>query len=96
MKKLFALTALLATVAFNANAQLDVAGAANAVAKAADNAAVKVETTKADVNAKVEDVKADVAAQKKEADDAAAAKKAEDEKAVKNMKNSLNNLKNAF
>lgn len=103
MKKLFALTALLATVAFGANAQVDVAGALNSAAAKVDAATAKVNDTKAQAQAKVDtaqakfdETKADLAAQKKAQEDAAAAQKKENEKAAENLKNSLNNLQKAF
>ncbi len=101
MKKLgLFLTAVL--FAFNANA-LDLVDSLNKVSATADSAAKTVEAQKAAdeqakanldaaVEAKKNELEAKVAEQKAASD----AKKAEQEKAVKDVKDSVNNLKKAF
>ena len=101
MKKIY-FGLFVALFAFNAHA-FDIAGSLNKVSAATNEAAQKVEAQKAaDANAKAElqnqveaqkaELEAKVAAKQAEND----AKKAEQEQAVKDVQDSVNNLKNAF
>lgn len=101
MKKIyFGLFAIL--FAFNAQA-FDVAGSLNKVSAATNEAAQKVEasknaddTAKAELQNQIEAKKAELEAKANEQKAESDAKKAEQEKAVKDVKDSVNNLKNAF
>jgi len=101
MKKIyFGLFAVL--FAFNAQA-FDVAGSLNKVSAVTNEAAQKVEAQKnADANAKaavqdkIDAKKAELEAKAAEQKAQSDAKKAEQEKAVKDVKDSVNNLKGAF
>jgi len=101
MKKIyFGLFAVL--FAFNAQA-FDVAGSLNKVSAATNEAAQKVEASKnADANAKaavqdkIDAKKAELEAKAAEQKAQNDAKKAEQEKAVQDVKDSVNNLKGAF
>ena len=101
MKKIY-LGLFAVLFAFNAQA-FDLAGSLNQVSAATNDAAQKVEAQKnADANAKanvenaVQAKKAELEAKAAEQKAQSDAKKAEQEKAVQDVKDSVNNLKGAF
>lgn len=85
MKKILGVLLVMLSFTTAANAQWDVAAAANKVKTAADDATAKIEAKKAEA-----------AAKKSESEAEAEAKKAEQKKAIEDAKASLNNLKNAL